>query len=608
MLSKKPFPYSLASIVILMYVLIRAAFLLANWEKSFILEWDIFGYYLYLPGLFIYDDLANLSFVPDILNTYYQDASFYYAISLPEGGMVMKYPVGMAVLYSPFFFLGHLAAHLFGYPTDGFSMPYQFAIAMGSIAFVGIGLLVLRKVLRKYVDDITVALCLLILILATNLFNYTAYDGPMPHAWLFTVYACVFWLTEKWHAHPQKRIAAGLGLLIGLVAIMRPINVLIFLFPLLWGVSNKERLLEKVQLLRKNWSHLLILALCTLAVGSIQMIYWKIYAGSWLFYSYEEQGFKFLDPHITDGLFSYRKGWFMYTPVMILAIIGFWPLFSKNKKIFVPILTITVLHAYLVFSWEQWWYGGAFGQRAMVDIYALLAFPLAALIEKVRPKRVLAIAIFAFAFLCTDLNLMMTWQAHALGGGLYTEATNGPYYWKIFGSTHAKKEDRLYIDIKRELKDLRAYDLTALYSNDMEADSLQGTVKDIHKNGKQSFRLNNETPYSPRFTINMEELGATDKDWIRVSAWIFFTEETWNSWKQAKLISSIRTPEKELGRIAPRLHWLTSPWNWHFVEYEFLLKEKYLQPQVSMQVFAWLDKAESPIWIDDLTVDIIRKK
>lgn len=608
MLSKKTFPYSLASIIILLYILIRAAFFLANWEKSFILTWDVFGYYLYLPALFIYNDLGDLSFVSEILHTHYNDASFYYAATLPEGGMVLKYPAGMALLYSPFFFIGHICAHLFGYPADGFSLPYQAAIAMGSIVFVALGLLVLRNVLRKYFSDLTVAACLLILVLATNLFNYTAYDGPMPHAWLFTVYALVLWVTEKWHAHPQRWTAAVLGLLIGLAAIMRPINVLIFLVPLLWGVSSRAKLKEKVQLLLKNWPHLVILGLCTIAVGSIQLIYWKVYSGDFLFYSYEDQGFQFLNPFITDGLFSYRKGWLMYTPVMILALIGFWPLYKKNKSAFVPILAMTVIHAYIVFSWEIWWYGGAFGQRPMVDIYALLAFPMAALIEVASKKRVIAVATFIFAFLCADLNLMMTWQAHAPGGGMHTEATTGAYYWKIFGTTRAKKADRLYIDVKDELKDLDGYELTELYFNDMEADSLPGAVRNITKNGEQTFLVDHEITHSPKFEINMSELGATQKDWIRVSAWVFFKEITWDGWKQARLISSIRTPEKEIGRIEPRLHWLTAPWNWHFVEYEFRMKDKYLNPDTKLEVYVWRDHAEIAIWIDDLKVDIIRKK
>ncbi len=607
MLSKKPFPYSLASIVILMYVLVRAAFFLANWEKSFILTWDVFGYYLYLPALFIYNDLGDLTFVPEILESYYHSSSFYYAAQLPEGGLILKYPAGLALMYSPFFLLGHLGAHLFGYPADGFSLPYQFAISMGSIAFVVLGLLVLRKVLIKYFDDLTVAICLLILVLGTNLFNYSAYDGAMPHAYLFTLYAIILWLTERWHARPRMKTAIALGLLIGLAALTRPINVLIFLLPLFWGISSKEKLREKYQLLLHKWPQVLILGLCIGLVGSIQLIYWKIYSGSFIFYSYEDQGFSFLSPHITDGLFSYRKGWLVYTPVMILALLGFIPFFRRNKGIFMPVLIVACIHTYIVFSWDVWWYGGAFGQRPMIDIYALLAFPLASLISYVRPKRYLLIATLVFAFLCIDLNLMMTWQAHAPGGGFYTEETTKGYFWKIFGSTHVKKADHIFLDVKHECKKLDGFEMTQLYFNNMEQDSFPGASQEVHHEGQQSCLIDGKVEFSPTYRAPLADIGAKEGDWIRVSAWIFFREMNWNNWSQPRLVASIQLPEKEIYREMPRLHWLTDPWKWHLVEYEFPLREKHLVPGAQLVVYGWSGGAEKPIWIDDLKVEIMRK-
>ena len=478
-------PYSLASIAILCYVLIRAAFFLANWEKSFILTWDVFGYYLYLPALFIYNQLGDLSFVPEILDTYYNNAPYYYGVPQDSGNMILKYPGGLAVMYMPFFFLGHIGAHLFGYPADGFSLPYQFAIAMGSIFFVVMGLVVLKNVLRKYFDDITVACCLLIIVLGTNLFNYTAYDGPYAHGYLFTLFVIILRLTQKWHEQPKLKTAIYLGLLIGLAAITRPINIIIVLIPLLWGMSNKKTFQDKIQLLLSHWKHVLFLAISMIAVGSIQLIYWKIYSGNFLFYSYEDQGFDFLSPHILDGIFSYRKGWLIYTPIMVLSLVGFRFLYKKHRELFFPILIMCGLHSYIVFSWEVWWYGGAFGQRPMIDIYGLLTLPLAALIASIKGHKIKMIALAIFCFLCIDLNLMMTWQAHAPGGGMYTETSTGQYYWKIFGSTHAKRADKLYIDIKYDKKDWKGYQAEELYFNDMESDSTAKMVTSAKKNGEE---------------------------------------------------------------------------------------------------------------------------
>jgi hypothetical protein len=90
-----------------------------------IISWDVFGYYLYLPFSFIYDDieLKNEQRVWDIINTYHNTATFYQSMKLENGVHIMKYSMGMAVLYAPFFFIGHIMAVFTNYPADGFSIP-----------------------------------------------------------------------------------------------------------------------------------------------------------------------------------------------------------------------------------------------------------------------------------------------------------------------------------------------------------------------------------------------------------------------------------------------------------------------------------------------------
>ena len=66
-----------------------------------ILSWDVFGYYLYLPLIFIYNDLglANVSDIYDIIEKYNNTATFYQAVQSPTGNWVMKYSMGLSILY-----------------------------------------------------------------------------------------------------------------------------------------------------------------------------------------------------------------------------------------------------------------------------------------------------------------------------------------------------------------------------------------------------------------------------------------------------------------------------------------------------------------------------
>ena len=71
--------------------------------------------------------------------------------------------------------------------------------------------------------------------------------------------------------------------------------------------------------------------------------------GQWLFYSYEDQGFSWLEPHIIKGLFSYRSGWLVYSPAMLLYLIGFLFLLKKNRSFGISAVIYTVLFVYIAF-------------------------------------------------------------------------------------------------------------------------------------------------------------------------------------------------------------------------------------------------------------------
>ena len=111
-----------------------------------------------------------------------------------------------------------------------------------------------------------------------------------------------------------------------------------------------------------------------------QLLYWKTVTGNYLFYSYADEGFFFLNPQILKGLFSYRNGWLIYSPVMFFALLGIPFLYRYAKDFFLPVMLFFLLNIYVIFSWWCWWYTG-FGNRAMIDSYAVLALPLAAFIK-----------------------------------------------------------------------------------------------------------------------------------------------------------------------------------------------------------------------------------
>ncbi len=408
------------------------------------ISWDIFGYYLYLPATFLHHDIGlhDFSWVQHILDTYHPTAGFYQAYPGPEGAYVMKYPMGLALLYLPFFFAGHVAAWLSGMPADGFSMPYQVAIAFGSVVYAIIGLWYLRKMLLHFFNEKVTSLCLIILVGATNYLHLTAFDGAMPHNYLFTLFALVGWLTIRWHTEPRARYIILIGVLSGLAILIRPTSGWIILIPLLWV---PDRWKEKLKLIRLHPVQILVAVAGLAMVVSLQLIYWRWVTGHWFYYSYEKnEKLQWLAPYLREVLFSYRKGWLVYSPVMIFALAGFIPMVFKLRSVFPAVVLFFICYLLTVSSWPTWWYGGSFGQRVLMETYVFLALPLGAWVDwMIRRKWVIKIPVLLVIALMTVLSLFQTWQYYhfILDASRMTKAT----YWRIFGQTRYNGEDQCYL-------------------------------------------------------------------------------------------------------------------------------------------------------------------
>ena len=70
-----------------------------------------------------------------------------------------------------------------------------------------------------------------------------------------------------------------------------------------------------------------------------QMIYWYLKTGyPILKYKNPGVGLDIFTPHIIKAFFSYRKGWLLYTPVLIFSLVRLYFVFRDNKKIFMGTL------------------------------------------------------------------------------------------------------------------------------------------------------------------------------------------------------------------------------------------------------------------------------
>jgi hypothetical protein len=346
---------------------------------------DGVGYYIYLPAVFLDHDLSLVRTVDRSVG-----GSLYKAGDLHrvEHGYLGPHQIGEAILLAPFFAVGQVIAIASGARRDGFSRPYQGAAAAAGLLYGVAGLALLGAFLRRWFDRWIVGATLLALTFGTNLFHYLTYDAVYSHSFSFAVTAFILWSTIRLTERATATRALLLGLGVGLVATIRPTNLVIGLFPLLVGIRSPADARARV----RAWvTHPLLLAagaLGFLAPVIPQLLYWHHLTGHFIVNAYgSNPKLELTHPHLLAVAFSVRKGLFFWTPLVALAVAGLPFLRSRAPAVLLATPVVLAVNFWVVASWSQWWYGGSFGQRALVDSLPLVALGLAAIFDWARSTR-----------------------------------------------------------------------------------------------------------------------------------------------------------------------------------------------------------------------------
>jgi hypothetical protein len=579
-----------------------------------ILSWDVFGYYLYLPLKFIYHDLGihHEEVIQSIIEQYKSTGTFYQALKMPDGQYVMKYPMGMAVFYAPFFFIGHLIATLFKLNTDGFSAPYQLSILAGGMLYSLFGIWMLARVLLHYFSEKLSALVLFIVVFATNYpVHITMYgQNAMSHNVLFSMYACILFLSIRWHESFQWKHSLLLALTCGLTILSRPSEAVCLLIPALWGVHDFPSLKSKLTLIRRHGKQVLLFFLILLLIGLPQFLYWKMYSGKFLFNSYggnAGEGFEFMNPHLAEVLFSFRKGWLIYTPVMIMALLGFMPLYRRNKGLFFSLFVYLTVSLFIISSWTCWWYAHSYSQRTLIPSYPVLAIALGYFLSWLAEQKKSWQGIgFSLIAVFGVLNLFQTMQFHL--GVIDGERMTKEYYMAVFGKLNATEEDKKLLLVNRSfagketLQEVNDYESVQTLFSDFE-----NTVSSNHQTRSRTDSVMIGPHAASELLIAKPYHAITAKDhaWLRVSAWVNptlpFRE---NPCSVIVHFSHRGYPYKYIP--IPLNDSLIQPHQWNAISFD------YLTPEVrslddSLKVF-FLNNGNAPVYVDDLKAEIYERK
>lgn len=318
------------------------------------------GYYQYLRAWLLKDDPAVVQGEP-------------WMFAQADEGRVIKYFVGAAVVQAPFVGVAHVhTLRSSGGPEDGYSLQYQLAIVLSAMVSLALGLHFTRKLLLACgIGDGATACTLVALTLGTGLLVLAVMHPGMSHVHSFAAVAILLWSVRRAVEVGGLGRWACVGALLGLVFILRPVDLLVVMaFPLAtMGLPMQ----------RSVWDRraACVLMLAMLPVLLVQCAAWYVQCGEWVVRPYAGEGFHWDRPAVAAHLFAPRNGLLFLWPVLVLVLPGFVHLLRKAPLRTYPTVLSLVLFAYVTSAWWNWSYGDCFGQRPYVDLLPVLAIPLA---------------------------------------------------------------------------------------------------------------------------------------------------------------------------------------------------------------------------------------
>jgi hypothetical protein len=112
-----------------------------------------------------------------------------------------------------------------------------------------------------------------------------------------------------------------------------------------------------------------------------------------------------------------------------MALFGLVPMFKKSRFAAIALLVFLLLTSWILSSWWNWWYGGSFSSRVMVEYLIFFMIPLALLImecKRIWSKALVISLVVAFTILCQVQTYQYRYHK------IHWENMDRESYWRVF--------------------------------------------------------------------------------------------------------------------------------------------------------------------------------
>ena len=280
-----------------------------------------------------------------------------------------QYGIGLLVIFIPIISIAKLLSFCFGFDEVMLS---HFILSFYNIPFALLGLWHFREIQKKLGQNHNTANFLMIcLAIGTIFWKYVVTD--------FSEITQISLLLGAIHSYTNREcpkrwffVSAYLSMLILLklayVIVLPPFVIL----AIIEGAKEKKIIKNLIQ----GASFL------TLAGIFLMLLNWHRY-GNVLESGYgaAQSAFSlvYLKRDFLDYFISFDRGLFPYSPLLLVALLGFRKFFIKDKKLFLLIATTSASLFLLTASWIGWKGGYCWGNRNIVAIVPLIAISWACL-------------------------------------------------------------------------------------------------------------------------------------------------------------------------------------------------------------------------------------
>jgi len=337
-------------------------------------------------------------------------------------------PIGTAILWAPFYAVGHVAALATGAPANGLSAPYIAAVSYGSACYGFLAVLISAAIARRIVGrGLGAAIAVWI---GTPLVYYMYITPPFSHA--CSAFAVALFL-YVWLRVRERWTIGGVALLAltgALMAMVREQDLFFVAGPAVdfvrhWALGTRDAGTRHSALgtFRTVLARVLVAAAVFALAYAPQVLSYYALNGRPRPTELVERKMAWTSPHALEVLFSPEHGLFAWTPLAVLAIAGVVILALGRVRAAAPdarwigvvALVMIAAQVYVTGAVESWTLAGSFGQRRFIALTPLLTLGLAVLLktsgvvfantrEKTTPDVFRRVALAAAVVLCIWWN------------------------------------------------------------------------------------------------------------------------------------------------------------------------------------------------------------